>query len=124
MEKISAFNCASTHLIKATFTIGLFLLASLQLSHAGSATWTLNPTSGGWNTAANWTPATVPNAPGDTATFAVSNTTEISIVSNVEVNGIFFDSGASAFTITGPSTLTISGVGVTNQSGVNQNFVT
>src|SRR5439155_17434789 len=36
---------------------------------AGSATWNLNPMSGDWNTAANWTPATVPNSPADTASY-------------------------------------------------------
>jgi hypothetical protein len=28
---------------------------------AGSATWLTNPGSGNWNSATNWTPATVPN---------------------------------------------------------------
>jgi len=33
----------------------------------------LNPGSGDWNTAANWTPMTVPNGSADTATFALSS---------------------------------------------------
>jgi hypothetical protein len=42
------------------------------------------------------------------------------------VNGIVFNPGASAFTITASPmfTLTISGVGITNNSGITQNFVT
>jgi autotransporter-associated beta strand protein len=96
------------------------------LAHAGSATWDLNPGSGDWNTAANWTPMTVPNASTDTATFALSNTTAISISANTEVNGITFTPAASAYTITvNPNlTLTISGTGITNNSGATQNFVT
>ncbi len=45
-------------------------LLDVPTAQAGSATWTLNPTSGDWNTAANWTPATIPNSPTDIATFS------------------------------------------------------
>ena len=129
-QTITSNSSALPHIIKTTFTAGLLpaivLLLSLQTTQAGSATWNLNPASGDWNTAANWTPATVPNGPADTAQFAVSNTTGISISGPTEVNGIQFNPGASAFTITaGPSlTFAISGVGVTNNSGIAQNFVT
>jgi hypothetical protein len=102
-------------LLHIIFTAGLLpvivLLLSLQTTQAGSATWNLNPASGDWNTAANWTPPTVPNGPADTAQFAVSNTTDISISSPTEVNGTQFNPGASAFSITAPPmvTLAISG---------------
>src|SRR5258705_1193833 len=43
-------------------------------AHAQDATWLATPGSGVWNTAANWTPATVPTG---IATFAGSNTTTI-----------------------------------------------
>src|SRR5439155_16275992 len=67
----------------------------------------------------------VPNGPSDTATFALSNTTGVSLSADTEVNGIVFNPGASAFTIaTSPGfQLTISGVGITNNSGIAQNFV-
>ena len=92
---------------------------------AGSSTWDLNPGSGDWNTATNWTPATVPNGSADTATFAFSNTTEVSNSANTVVDGIIFSPGASSFTITASSgsTFTLSGVGITNNSGTAQNFV-
>src|SRR5881275_496489 len=87
-----------------------FLLSAASTAFAGSATWNLNPTSGDWNTATNWTPATVPNGSADTATFAVSNTTAISISANTTVDGITFAPGASSFTVTASQgTLTISG---------------
>jgi len=103
----------------------IFLLATF--AHGGSAQWDLNPNSGDWNTAGNWTPMTVPNASTDTAIFALSNTTNISISAATEVNGIIFTSAAAnPYTITASPgfTLTLSGTGITNNSGIAQNFVT
>jgi len=93
---------------------------------SGSATWLASPVSGDWNTAANWTAGGPPNGSADTATFASSNITGVSLSLNTEVNGIVFNAGASPFTITASATLalTISGVGITNNSGITQNFVT
>jgi autotransporter-associated beta strand protein len=106
----------------------LFIVLSLAVTinaHAGSATWNLNPTSDDWNTASNWTPATVPNGAADTATFDSSSTTNVSLSAPTQVNAVVFNSGASAFTITGSPavTLDISGTGITNSSGTRQNFV-
>ena len=106
----------------------LCFVAAIGVSNsvrAGSATWDLNPASGDWNNAANWTPATVPDGSADTATFAVSSTTAISISANTIVDGITFAPGASSFTITASPffALTIRGVGITNNSGTTQEFV-
>jgi hypothetical protein len=109
----------------------IFLLPAV--AYADSAQWNLNPTSGDWNTAENWTPMTVPNGPGDIATFALSNTTAISISADTAVGRIIFTPGAAAFTITvnpfisgtpNDNILTLSGAGITNNSGIVQNFVT
>ncbi|PYK12104.1 MAG: hypothetical protein DME65_05105 [Verrucomicrobia bacterium] len=102
------------------------LMLGIQTSHAGSAAWKASPASGDWNTPTNWRPQTVPNGPSDIATFAGSDTTSVSFSANTEVNGIAFNPGASAFTITVASTLTltISGAGIGNNSGLAQNFVT
>src|SRR6266850_2426427 len=82
---------------------------------AGSATWNSNPISADWNTAENWTPATVPNGEGDMATFALSSTTDVSLSADTTVDGIVFEAGADAFTVSTVSTqfanLTVSGVG-------------
>ncbi|PYL08093.1 MAG: hypothetical protein DME33_08255 [Verrucomicrobia bacterium] len=103
----------------------LLLLAAQRHSLAGSATWDQNPTSGDWNTAANWTPQTVPDTPSDIATFATSNQTQIGISAITGVGGINFNPGADAFTIIsqpgGPFTL--SGSGIVNNSGKLQTFV-
>src|SRR5438477_655431 len=73
----------------------LLLMFCIRASFAGSATWGLNPGSGDWNAAANWTPATVPNGSADTATFSLSNTTDVSISANTQVNGITFTPAAT-----------------------------
>ena len=104
--------------------IALVSLLVCQLSDAGSATWNLNPTSNDWNTAANWTPMTIPNGTADIATFGVSSSTAVSISAKSEVASIVFNPGASAYTITTtdgpPNYLTISGAGIMNNSGVTQ----
>jgi autotransporter-associated beta strand protein len=111
--------------ISALIVGGLILVRS-TITQAASAVWDLNPGSGDWNSAANWTPMTVPNGLPDIATFGLSNTTNVSISANTEVNGITFTSNATnPYTITsGPNlTLTLSGTGITNNSGMTQSFV-
>jgi autotransporter-associated beta strand protein len=84
--------------------------------------------SGDWNTAANWVPNTVPNGPGDIATFHASDVTNLSMnTTSVEVSNIVFKSGAPPFTITvdsgnGIVNLDITGSGIVNNSGVVQSF--
>jgi autotransporter-associated beta strand protein len=94
-------------------------------SFAGSATWNLNPTSGDWNTAGNWTPATVPNGSADIATFGSSSITSVSVSGPTQVAAINFTAGASAYSIAAPPgfQLNLSGQGVTNSSGITQTFL-
>src|SRR6266567_1096546 len=103
------------------------LFSTASSSFTGSATWKASPANGEWFTVNNWVQGTIPNGPGDTATFASSNRTSIDIAFNVEVNGIVFNPGASAFTIaSNPAAvpeIIISGVGITNNSGILQHFV-
>src|SRR5439155_7868260 len=84
----------------------LFLFLAVATAFSGSATWRLDPVDPNcndcWtpNSPENWTPATVPDAPEDTATFDVSNITGVGISGiDIEVNGIVFNAGASPFTI-------------------------
>jgi hypothetical protein len=103
----------------------MFLVPSV--AYAISAQWDLDPISGDWNTAANWTPMEVPNGPADNATFGLSKTTDVLISADTEVNGIIFTPTATnPYTITASPglTLTISGVGITNNSGLTQNLAT
>jgi autotransporter-associated beta strand protein len=103
----------------------LILMLCIQASHAGSATWKRNARSGDWNTKTNWTPAHVPNASTETATFALSNTTNVSISANTAVNDIIFTSAATnPYTITASPGFTLTLNGITNNSGTTQKFVT
>jgi hypothetical protein len=77
----------------------LLFLTAQRHSLAGSATWASNPTNGGWNTAANWRPRTIPDTSSDVATCATSNQTQVGVSAITEIGGIIFNSGADAFTI-------------------------
>jgi autotransporter-associated beta strand protein len=94
---------------------------------AGSATWNLNPTSGDWNTAENWTPNTVPNSTTDIATFGTSSVTEVSLsgMPIFNIGSLLYLPGANEFTIhtLESSHLLVYGDGMVNGSGGTQQFV-
>jgi len=102
----------------------LLFLAAQRPSLAGSATWDQNPTSGDWNTAANWTPQTVPNSTTDVATFGASNVTD---VTNADViimlDSLVFSPGAPQYTINALDNIELYGAGIVNTSGVMQSLV-
>jgi len=112
--------------VAAALRFSLMFLVS-AVAYADSAQWNLNPGSGDWNTAGNWTPIGVPNGPADMATFALSNTTAISISEDTEVDAIIFTAAATnpyEIDTSADVTLTISGTGIVNNSGIAQNFMT
>jgi hypothetical protein len=123
----SSLRSIARAFLPSTAAILTLLLSTASSSFAGSATWKASAANDEWFDMNNWVQRTIPNSPSDTATFASSNRTSIDIAFNVEVNGIVFNPGASAFTIaTNPTavpTITISGVGITNNSGIVQNFL-
>jgi len=105
----------------------LLIILSLALAmnaYAGSATWNLNPATNDWNTATNWTPATVPNSPTDIATFDASNTTSILSSADVDLASLIFTTDAPPYSIATDRkrTLTFWDEGVRNDSGVQQTF--
>ena len=75
------------------------VVLGIHAARAGSATWKASPTNGDWNTAANWTPTTIPNGVSDVATFGASNQTSVTASLSTEVSTIVFNPGASAFNI-------------------------
>jgi fibronectin-binding autotransporter adhesin len=112
----------------------LFAMIMLSLSApsiwAGSATWKSSPVDNQWYNPNNWTPATVPDGATDIATFGTTTQPAITISDGSDfltvLNGITFDSGASAYILTVPATgqdLTFQGRGVANNSGRTQTFV-
>jgi autotransporter-associated beta strand protein len=114
----------SSHRLRFLSAAALLFLAAERPSLAGSATWSSNPTSGDWNTAANWIPQTVPNSTTDVATFGPSNVTDV-INSDTIVNldSLIFSSGSSQYTITAMDNIAFYGTGIVNSSGVMQSFV-
>ena len=118
----------STSFNRLRFLVAAALLFSGAQRHslAGSATWNQNPTGGDWNTAANWTPQTVPNASSDIATFGASNVTDLSITNaSVELDSAVFNSGAPPYTLTIQIyNLLFYGAGIVNNSGLVQSIVT
>jgi autotransporter-associated beta strand protein len=97
-----------------TTTAAVALLAALP-ARAQNATWLLNPGSGDFNTAGNWTPATVPTG---TAFFGTSNTTALSFSADTTIGGWTLNPGASAYTFTIPSeTLQFVGAGIVINGG-------
>jgi hypothetical protein len=112
--------------IRLAVGVGALAAALSLLSRAdgASGTWILNPVSGDWNTAANWTP---PNVPTDTAEFDVSNQAEISfsVEGLISISEIVFGTGANpyAFTPLPGQTLVAQGDGVINSSTAVQNFI-
>src|SRR5262249_6264852 len=103
--------------MKPSFLTLLFLPALVISSFAGSATWSANPMSDDWNTAANWTPATVPDGPEDIATFGVSNQPNVTLSTTpIELNELDFAAGASPYVITATKgwPFTLSGAGIIN----------
>ena len=94
-------------------------------TYAISAQWDLSPLSGDWNTALNWTPDQVPNGPNDVATFGLSNTTNVSISADTQVDSIIFTPAATnsySISVSSNRTLTLSGLGISNSSVVTQSF--
>jgi hypothetical protein len=104
-------------------------LGPLSFAHADSATWSTNPISSDWNTAANWMPATVPDGPADIATFSTSSrSTAIIFNVQIEVASVVFDPGDTSYTIIvgghkNFGELTIGDAGIVNNSGKLQKFV-
>ncbi len=98
--------------------LGILLLSAID-TRAGNATWNLNPSSSDWNTAVNWSPATIPNDPGDIATLQESNTTDLQMSVTEQLDGLIFAPDANSFKITMDEGvgLTFLGEGVINNSG-------
>ena len=104
-------------------SIATALLLLTPPIYADRAIWNLDATSGDWNKAANWTPASVPNGPIDVAIFTMSSTFTLGPTAATEVNSIIF-ADERLFVIQ-PTTgsLTISGAGIINNNSITQSFV-
>jgi autotransporter-associated beta strand protein len=115
--------------MKDSHTAHSAILAALLIALSGSAlaqtelphptyTWSLSPTSGDWDTAANWSPEGVPDTAAR-AVFGPSSVTNVT-ASSPSLYSIEFTPGASPYTITGD--FYFDREGVFNNSGVVQTF--
>jgi autotransporter-associated beta strand protein len=92
------------------------LCAAALPAAAQDATWLLAPGSADYNTAANWTPATVPTG---TAHFAASGTTALSLSANTTMGGWTFNAGSPAYTfLTNGHTLEFAGLGINGDPSI------
>jgi autotransporter-associated beta strand protein len=111
------------HLLTTTAAVALLAATS---AHAQNATWNATPSSGDFNTAANWTPATVPTG---TAFFGASNTTSITFqpFTTTSIGTLQFNPGAPAYSfITSPglsTSISITGAGIVNGSSNAPTFI-
>lgn len=82
---------------------------------AQDATWLANPGSADFNTAANWSPATVPTG---TAFFGAAAETNLTFSAGTTVAGWTFNAGASAYTFTtGGKFIIFTGAGIAINGG-------
>ena len=102
-----------------TTTAIMALLAAMP-AQAQDANWLLNPGSGNFNTAGNWSPPTVPTG---TAFFGLSTIRDLTFNLGAanSVGGFLFNNvlaGAYSFSLLAPlSSLTFTGAGISNFSG-------
>ena len=108
---------------KFNIVVATVSMVASQLVFAGSATWNADPTSKDWNTAANWTPQSVPMERTDVATFDVSSVTNVLLSGAATIDSIVFTASARAFTINVGKDLTFVGAGVVNDSSAVQTLV-
>jgi hypothetical protein len=97
--------------------IAIAWFAALAMpARAQDATWLLNPGTSDYNTAANWSPATVPTG---TAFFGATNVPNLTFSSAATgVGGWTFIAGAPAYTFTlGGSALLFNGAGIVINAG-------
>jgi hypothetical protein len=101
------------HLLATTAAVAL--LAAMPV-YAQDATWLQNPGTADYNTAANWSPATVPTG---TAFFGATNVPNLTFSSAATaVGGWTFNAGAPAYTFDlGANALFFNGAGIVINAG-------
>ena len=97
-----------------------FLVSLPAWGANGTDTWSTTTTSGTWNAAGQWTGTNKPPISGDSLAFG-STTGTTTLVNNLtgtfaNINGITFNAGASAYTITGTVINLASASSITNNS--------
>jgi autotransporter-associated beta strand protein len=124
MEKTTPMNNA-LNIHTAIFAILLLgsvgpAIAETDIPHP-TYTWSLTPTSGDWDTPANWNPEGVPDY-DERAVFGVSSVTNITAPISKILRSVQFEPGASQYTINASASISWREEGVFNESGITQIF--
>lgn len=98
---------------RATLLVSTVLVAATT-ALAQDGTWLTTPVSGDFNTAANWSPASVPTG---SAFFGASNTTALSFSSPTTFGSWTFNAGASSYSFTSDQILHFIGAGIVINGG-------
>jgi autotransporter-associated beta strand protein len=112
-KTVTSGACAARRL-RAVLLASSALCAVAAPALAQDATWLAAPGSGDFNTAANWSTATVP---AGTASFGLSSTTGLSFSATTAIGGWTFNPGASAYTFTNGRTVDFNGAGIVVNGG-------
>jgi hypothetical protein len=125
-ERFALFQICSAYLLRMWKTGMWTRLAAAFLCpaavHAQDATWMLDPGSGDFNTAANWTPPTVPVG---IAIFNDSSVVALTISSATTIQELHFTAAAPVYSFNLTNDLTINGNGIVSDSvGVRPTFAT
>jgi hypothetical protein len=101
--------------------LACFVVASAWAAsgHAQTRTWSSTTTNSSWSVAGNWTSGTAPVANDSLAFGATTGTTTLNnnITAATQFNGITFNNGASAYTLTG-NQITLGGSVINNSSNL------
>lgn len=116
MSRRGRISTRRAALLASTALAWTGLMAVVEPAMAQDATWQLNPGTGDFNTAANWTPAAVPTG---TAFFGASGVTALSLSAQTSVGGWTFNPGAPAysFTVDQNNNLNFTGAGIVINGG-------
>jgi autotransporter-associated beta strand protein len=107
-------NCRSVVLLAITALVAVTAFP-LGAARAQDATWLAAPATGDFNTATNWTPATVPTG---TAFFGTSSTTALTFSALTSIGGWTFNAGASTYSFTDSNQLILfNGAGIVINGG-------
>jgi len=85
-------------------------------------TWSLTPTTGDWDTPANWDPEGVPDAYNEQAVFGASSVTNITSSTFKILRSVQFEAGAGQYIINASASIDLDDEGVFNDSGITQIF--
>ena len=115
-----AFNIHRAIVAILLLASGRPAIAETDVPHP-TYTWSLTPTSGDWDTPANWDPDGVPDY-NEQAVFGASSVTNITSSTFKILRSVQFEAGAGQYIINASASIDLDDEGVFNDSGITQIF--